>query len=685
MSFPSRFLGELQRRSVVKVAVGYTVSAWLLVQVASIVIPAFGWPDWVMRATLIALVAGFPVVCILAWVYEWSSLGIRREDDTKGAGDPPERREPAAAGSVPDGEALEPSTILGRLASWEVAMVGLVMAGALGIGLFSLSRVDAARPQHIAILPFRVVSAQAPEAELLAAGLMETLTSSVTQFGQVEQGLWVVPAAEISDDLTPSGAREQFGVSLVVSGSMQFAGQSIRLTLNLVDAVTGRQVQSRQIDVVHGQMIDLQDEATKHLARMLDIRRTGAQALAGATMRPENPDAVRLYFEGRGLLRGATSVSQIDAAIESFVRAASIDSAYALAAAGLGEAYWQKYKLTSDVKWVSAAITQSQRALSLDSTLAPVWTTLGILRSDQQHQEAAIEALQKAIQIDPRASDPYRHLATVYRRQGDLERAEVTYREAISRQPEYWKNYNMLGAFYYSQGRYKDAVTQYTRGLRLASANPNLLNNIAVAYWQMEELDRAMASFEKLVRLDSSHTSAVANLATAYFYNGRYNDAADLYAKVLRQYPKDHSLAGALADAQMWSASYSTEAPTTYRKAVDLAREQLTVRSDPWVHIGLATYYHRLEQPDSSRIWLDRLEDEVGSENPSVVMSFSIGAVYESIGEREKAWSWIQSALDQDYGWIPLAYSPFLADLRKDARAVEYLNRHAEKGTASDM
>lgn len=684
MSFPARFFGELQRRSVVKVAAGYTVSAWLLVQVASIVIPAFGWPDWVMRATLIALVAGFPVVCVLAWVYEWTALGIRREDDLETDGEAVGGREHDRAASPTDETPVEPSTIMGRLASWEAAMVGLVMAAALGIGLFSLSTVDAARPQHIAILPFRVVSAQAPEADLLAAGLMETLTSSVTQFGQFEQGLWVVPAAEISDDLTPSGAREQFGVSLVVSGSMQFAEQSIRLTLNLVDAVSGRQVQSRQIDVARGKVIDLQDEATRHLARMLDIRTSGKRAPAGSAPRPQDPDAVRLYFEGRGMLRGATSVTQIDAAIESFVRAVSIDSTYALAAAGLGEAYWQKYKLTSDVKWVSAAIWQSQRALSLDSTLAPVWTTLGILRSDQQHQEAAVEALQKAIEIDPRASDPYRHLATVYRRNGDLERAEVTYREAISRQPEYWKNYNVLGAFYYSQGRYEDAVTEYTRGLRLASANPNLLNNIAVAYWQMEELDRAMASFEKLVRLDSTHTSAVANLATAYFYSGRYDEAVDLYAKARKQYPKDHSLAGSLADAQMWSENYADEAPATYRMAVDLAREQLSVRSDPWVQISLATYYHRLEQPGRARLWLDRLEAEVGREKPSVVMSFSIGTVYETMGEREKAWSWIQSALDQDYGWIPLVHSPFLSDLRTDPRVVEYLDRHAAEATSSD-
>lgn len=650
------------------------MSGWLLVQVASIVIPAFGWPDWVMRAMLIALIAGFPVACVLAWAYEWTTIGILRDDGDEDEG---------AVSNVEEAVGDE-SSLLGRLASWEVATVGIVMAIALGAGLFSLSTVDAARPRHIAVLPFRVVSATEPDADVLAAGLMETLTSAVTQFSQFDEALWVVPSAEITGTMTPSTARQQFGVSLVVSGSMQFAEERVRLTLNLIDARSGRQMQSRQIDVAEGRVIDLQDEATHHLARMLDVHVAVRQASLVHQGRTQDPDAGRLYVEGRGLLRGATSVREIDSAIDRFLQAVAIDSTFALAAAGLGEAYWQKYKRTSDVKWVNAAIWQSQRALSIDSTLGPAWTTLGILRSDQRHEDAAIEAFERAISLDPRASDPYRHLATVYRRQGKIERAELTYREAIARQPEYWKNYNVLGAFYYSQGRYSDAVVQYTRGLRLASANPTLLNNIAVTYWQMQKLEQAISSFEHLVELDSTRASAVPNLATAYFYVGRFNDAARLYDRALGQHPKDYGLAGALADAQVWSDHLADRAPDSYRRAIDLAQEQLSVRDrDPWVLASLSQYYQRLAHTDSARVWLRRLESVVEKESTDVVMSFSIGALYESLDERETAWDWIQSALDRNYGWIQLAYSPFLDDLRRDPRVVDRLQKNDVRSTGS--
>ena len=675
MPFPSRFLNELQRRSVVKVAAGYVVTGWLLVQVASIVIPAFGWPDWVMRGTLIALVAGFPVACALAWAFEWTAAGILRDGKDAAAVD---------AEGVP--ASTDEPGLIERVVSWEGATIGIVMMLALGIGLVSLPSVDAARPQHIAVLPFRVVSAQAAEVGVLAAGLTETLTSSITRFGQFDNTLWVVPAAEITAAMTPSIAHQRFGASLVVSGSMQVAQDRVRLTLNLIDTHTGRQIDSRQIDVEKSRMIDLQDQATHHLARMLDLRIPVREVTRLNDDHADDPDLGRLYVEGRGLLRSATSVADVDAAVDRFLQALTIDSSFALASAGLGEAYWQKYERTRDVQWVSAAIQRSQQALAVDSTLAPVWTTLGILRSEQRHHDAAIQAFERAIDIEPGASDPYRHLATVYRRTGQMDRAEVTYREAIARQPEYWKNYNLLGAFYYRQGRYDDAVMQYVRGLRLAPGNPSLLNNVAVAYWQMREIDRARAAFEKLVALDSTHASAVPNLATSYFYAGRYDEAAALYQQALNRHPKDYGLAGSLADAQTWSAAYADRAPATYRHAIALAKEHLSVRErDPWVLAGLAEYYQRLSDKDSAQVWMQRLEATVDPEHTDAYVAFSLGVLHEQMGRRDEAWRWIERALDRNYGWIQLSRSPFLADLRRDDRVVRRLQQENVAPAGSDQ
>lgn len=667
------FFGQLKRRSVFKVAAAYVVSGWLILQVSAIVLPAFALPAWVLRVVLIALVIGFPVACALAWAFEVTSEGIRRDAGPAPEADGAERE--AVDDARPQGRtrAARPA---GRLGSGEAVLVAAALLLAL-IG--GLSAVWTARPEaapHLAVLPFRVVGAE-PEAEVLAAGLIESFTTTMTQFSRFDTTLWVVPSAEITASMTPSSARQRFGVSLALTGSIQFDRERVRLTLNLIDTATERQLRSRQVDVRRQSLIDLQDAATHQLAALLELRLTPRQAAVLARGQTPHPDARRLYLQGRGILRQATSVAATQAAIHRFQEALAVDPAFALAHAGLGEAYWKTYRQTEDVQWVDAAVRTSQRALAIDSTLAPVWVTLGIIRSDQGRYAEAIAALEHALALDGTHADAMRHLATVYRRQGDWPRAETTYRRAIALRPEYWKGYNLLGAFYYAQGQYDAAIAQYQRGLRLAPANPSLLNNTAVAYWQLEQLDEAMALFERILAQDSTRISAQYNLATAYFYRGRFDDAARQYGRLLARQPHDYALAGALADAQWWSASHRAAAPRTYRRAIALAKEHLAVRGRaPSVVGSLAQYHARLQQPDSARAWLGVLNTLVDSSTADVVTAFSIGELYESLGDRERAVAWMERALDRDYGWIPLSASPWLADLRTDSRIRQRLRHH---------
>ena len=649
-----RFFYELQRRRVFRVAAAYAVTAWLLVEVSSVVLPAFGLASWVLRVIIVALAGGFPIACLLAWAYDLTAEGVTRD-----------------RGPVDDTTDSEPSSRRGASA----VLVGAALVVALAGGLASMYFAYAPPRSHLAVLPFRVVN-ETPDAEVLAAGLLETLTSSITQLGQFEETLWVVPASEITEPMTPSGARERFGVSTVVSGSIQFGEERIRLTLNLIDAKTQRQVQSRQLDVGQRGLLGLQSEATRHLARMLNLPLSSQHSARLTQEDIGDPEAERLYVQGRGVLRKAASLPSIDEAIGLFEQALQAEPAFAGAHAGLGEAYRQKYKRTEDLRWVDAAIRHTQRALAIDSSYAPVWVALGVIRSDQRHDEAAIDAFRRALRIDPGYAEAYRHLGYVYRRLGETERAEETLREAIARQPEYWKGYNALGSFFYSQTRYEDAIAQYEHGLRLASANPSLLNNVAVTYWHQHQLEDAIGAFERILALDSTRTVTQSNLATAYFYLGRYDDAARLYAKAVAQSPKDYALVGALADAQTWSTTQRDAAPATYRRAIALAREHLSFRDqDPEILGSLAQYYARLHHPDSAHVWLRRLEPLVDSSTAGVTLAFGMGELYESLGQRVPARRWIRSALNRGYGWIPLTRSPWLADLRTDPYILPLLQR----------
>ena len=660
-----QFISELRRRSVFKVAAAYCVTAWLLVQVAAIVLPTFEAPSWTMKAFLFVMASGFPIALLCAWAFDLTPDGWTR---TLRAHRPASPGPPATDGehlarAAPHAHPSDSASSLKRPAWIAAGVAGLIMLVLLG-WLYQ-TRVPDAR--HLAVLPFRVVGAEADNTEIFSAGLLETLSSRLMQLGQFQEALWVVPASEIVGPMTPSEARDRVGVTLVVSGSIQVEADLVRLTLNLVNAETRRQISSRQIDRQGGGHLALQDEATLLLARMLQVQlsdKARATMTAGSTT---DAQANTLYLRGRGTLRNAQSAGDLDTAIALFTQSTHADPLFALAHAGLGEAYWKKYRRTDDVQWIDDAIQHSQRALQLDDSLAPVWVSLGLIQSGQRNDEAALEAFQRALAIDPSYADAHRWQAIVHRRLGDFERAERAYRQAITLQPEYWRGYNSLGGFYYRMGRYEDAIAQFDQGLQRAPANPSLLNNIAVVYWELERLDEAVENFERILRLAPDNASAQQNLATAYFYQGRFDQAADLYAQLVAQRPHDYELRGYLADAYTWSSDADAQAASTYRQAIALARNHLAVSGrDPAVLTSLATHYARLGRTDSARAFLQDVEALVTPRSADVTMAFGIGEIYEQLGERERALEWMRSALRRDFGWIQVQYSPWLQNLRTD-------------------
>src|SRR4030081_2812212 len=78
---PGNFFAELKRRNVYKVAVAYAVVAWLLIQAASILLPTFEAPAWVMKAFVVIIVLGFPVAVVIAWAFEMTPEGIKRTEN----------------------------------------------------------------------------------------------------------------------------------------------------------------------------------------------------------------------------------------------------------------------------------------------------------------------------------------------------------------------------------------------------------------------------------------------------------------------------------------------------------------------------------------------------------------------------------------------------------------------------
>jgi serine/threonine protein kinase len=241
--------------------------------------------------------------------------------------------------------------------------------------LFSLTPLEI----QLAVLPFTNVDND-PANQAFCAGIAEILTTKLSQLQQFHDNLRVVPASEIREASVSSvrDARKAFGVTMAITGSILRTSKGILMTINLVDAATLRQLDGRSMDAATRDAAVLQDGVLLKVAELLEMkltRRAKQVVSAGGT---EVRRAYEFYVTGRGYLQHFDDIANVDQAISFFERALKEDPQYALAYAGLGEAYWHKYGPTKDAKWVEEAVRYCQKALKFDNHLAEVAVTLGI-------------------------------------------------------------------------------------------------------------------------------------------------------------------------------------------------------------------------------------------------------------------------------------------------------------------
>ena len=426
--------------------------------------------------------------------------------------------------------------------------------------------------KNMAVLPFVPAEGDA-SARAFGGGLSETLTAKLTKL-TAKHPLQIVPTSEIRKLPTPSveEARAQLGVNLVLEGSIHESGPRMRVNYSLVDASTRRVLRADTITADTADLFGLEDRVVDSALRNLDLELSTPERKILTARGTNQPEAYDFYLRGRGYLQEYQKPENIESAIEVFQRALDRDPGYALAYAGLGESYWQKYELTHDHEWVTKALKACQRA-SVNGVghdcLGTVYTGTG------RYNEATAE-FERALQADATNDDAYRGLASAYEGMGKMADAEETYRRAIRVRPEYWASYNWLGGFMYRQARYEEAAKMFAQVTALAPDNFNGYSNLGGVYIALGRYADAISLFERSVSIRPSQ-SACSNLGTAYFYLRRFPEASRAYEQALKFDERQRSVWGNLGDAYYWQPVRRPESVAAYRRAIALAGEQLLV------------------------------------------------------------------------------------------------------------
>ena len=549
------FFAELKRRNVYKVAVAYAVVAWLLVQIATQVFPFFEIPNWAVRLVVLVLIAGFPVALVFSWAFEITSEGIVRESEIESG-----------------------KSITHRTGRKIVALTIVLSVVATGLLIFQFVRPRSTSPsaatisnKSIAVLPFDNLSGD-PQNAYFSEGVQDEILTRLAKIAELKV---ISRTSTQRFKSAPNDLRQiaqQLGVENILEGSVQKANDQVRVNVQLINALTDAHLWADTYDRKLTDIFAVETEIAKTVADVLQAKLTGSEQHVIAARPTANSEAHQLYLKGRFFWNKRTG-DDLKKSIDYFQQAIAADPNYALAYAGVADAYvfLPGYTAGSPQDCYPKAKAAAKKALELDDTLAEAHTTLAIalLLYDFDFAQA-IREFQHAIELNP-------NYATAHQQYGNIGLIDL--------------------------GRFDDAIAEGNRAAELDPLSLVINADVGANYYYARRYDEAIAQLRKTLEMDPGYYYAYITLGEALEMKGAGDTAIAEYQKA-RALNDDPSVLGLLAHAYAASGT-KTEALKILDQLKALSKQRyVAAYSFTLVYLGLGDKeeaLHWLEQSYQDR------------------------------------------------------------------------------------
>jgi serine/threonine-protein kinase len=576
------FLAELKRRNVYKVAVAYAVVAWLLIQAASILLPAFDAPQWVIKAFILVIIFGFPVALILSWAFEITPEGIKLESE------------------------ISPNESMKRRTGRKIVGITIVLAAiAAGLLAFNLFRTKPTAPpttaapvtnNSVAVLAFANLSDD-KGSEYFSDGISEELLTVLQKIPGLHVAARTSAFSFKGKNATVQEIGQQLGVAHLVEGSVRKAGDLVRIAARLTQANTGEERWSENYTRNLKDVFAVQTELAQTIVGQLRGQLTGgavdpaaratiqAQVQAAEKGGTKSVEAHESYLRGRFFMN-RHSEKETAQARAAYERAVELDPQFALAWAGLAQTHiWdcdygteggQKgfnahlaaareaveralalqpdlpealfaqaiVETNFDYNWKRAAETL-RKALALapqDPTLLQWAGGLALTRGEAQQ---GFELLRRAIGLDPVNAQARAILANALSNAGNQEESRAEYGQVIELNPLAPNSYAAIGMTHVLQGKFEEAATAAQKD----TADWARLLTVSCARWGQKRVPESDAALAELIAKNGE--VAAYQIAEVYAYRNDRDKAFEWLERARRQ--RDAGIAGLRADVLLRS------------------------------------------------------------------------------------------------------------------------------------
>ena len=453
----------------------------------------------------------------------------------------------------------------------------LIAAGAGGIvvvlAAFFLFFQGEEAVDSMAVLPF-VNESGDPELDFLSDGFTETLINRLSKL----PGIKMMSRSSVfrfkGEDVNPAEAGQLLGVDAVLAGRILQRADRITVGVELVDVRDQTHIWGEQYTRGLSDVLSLQDEITREISRQLKVTLSGEEEERLSHAATTSDEAYQLYLKGRFHWNKRTGEG-LQKAAEYFRMAIDSDPGYALAHAGLADAY----------------------------NLMGVYHVLPAKESSARAKAAVL----KALELDDQLAEPHVTLAAIYTEdEFDWEKGEEQFKRAIELNPSYPTGHQWYGEFLAATGRSDEAFRELRRAQELDPLSPIIPTSLGFGYTTRGDYEEGLRQLEKALELDPNFPRAFSNRALIYFLQGKRDEA-------VAQQRRAVEVTGGGIEYQAYLAHFLAQSGGNEEAEEILRRVEERAEESHVSPILFAVIFTGLERKDEAFKWLNRAVDERSS------------------------------------------------------------------------
>jgi serine/threonine-protein kinase len=526
---------------------------------------------------------------------------------------------------------------------------------------------------YLAVMPLATTD-EGGALKYVAEGVGDALSAKLAGLRNVyvAAGNTVSPAiTKLSDDRIAKA----LGVTILVRGMVQNAGEKVAITIKMDDVKNGKSLLIREFAGVRGDLLTIEDQMFTSVAEALRIRQSNEEKARTTAKPTEDIDAYEAYLKGRSLFNGTLTQAKMDEALKLFDQAIRKDPQFALAYAGLADAYLRSWRLSKDPSKAVLAQNAAEQAKRINDNLPEAHFTLGSIYTNTGHTAEAIVELNRALQLAPNSDEALRRLGLAYRAAGQPDKAIAAGLQAVKVNPYLWNNYNALATTYDQLGQNEKSVAALRRATELAPENPTCWANLGAAYYRLGRWSDAIPVFQKAIELEPK-AFYYSQLGVAFFFVGKFQEAAKIFETAVEKDSRNDFIKLNLADAYRWS-NQRDKAAAAYDSAIALSYRTLEVNpksSEAMVNLALA-YAKKGDATSAARF----IRQARQLESANYDYMYADATIHTLAGEFPAAFASLKEALTSGYSLEETKADPELKILRERPEFEQLVKEIAKK------